>query len=169
MRGTGAGPVAGPAAGHPEEQPGLAAVLQRLQHPDHHPVLLGGHHPLPRYEAARAGRRRRSGGRAATATAPAASGSAWRRGLCWSGRAEPAAPGSEPIPPSPPGALRPSAPRAPARWQPRGQRRCVCGGADPICSPPLQAPQTARAPARPLCCPGGRRAVRGVLWLRNPL
>lgn len=35
--------------GAPEEQPGLAAVLQRLQHADHHPLLLRGHHPFPRY------------------------------------------------------------------------------------------------------------------------
>ncbi|CAF95743.1 unnamed protein product [Tetraodon nigroviridis] len=34
--------------GRAEEQQGLAALLQRLQHPDHHPVLLGGHHTLPR-------------------------------------------------------------------------------------------------------------------------
>lgn len=31
-----------------KEQQRLSALLQRLQHPDHHPVLLGGHHTLAR-------------------------------------------------------------------------------------------------------------------------
>ncbi|CAL8323651.1 unnamed protein product [Gadus morhua 'NCC'] len=38
----------GPEHGAAEVQPGLPALLQRLQHPDQHPVLLRGHHPLPR-------------------------------------------------------------------------------------------------------------------------
>lgn len=34
------------AFGHLEEQQRLAALLQWIQHSDHHPVLLRGHHPL---------------------------------------------------------------------------------------------------------------------------
>lgn len=34
--------------GAAEEQQGLAAVLQRLQHPDQHPLLLRGHHTVTR-------------------------------------------------------------------------------------------------------------------------
>lgn len=30
--------------GRPQEKQGLSALLQRLQHPDHHPLLLRGHH-----------------------------------------------------------------------------------------------------------------------------